>query len=216
MTNPCKVCGKKDTKKCGKCHMAFYCSVQCQRKDWKSHKQDCGLQRSSTSQSNNTDETPAKAIFGAPFTLEKFVPHLETIKDTTNRCAVGFVSLRMAVLMDKDSSLATCFVFLTSEGKVREHMVCMELGPTDIMQKLVDQFKAHAISMSVEIRYRNPHTMAVIKEGVLLQISAKGYEKKFFFDQTRGGRSESGVLLSVSDAEECNIPLFDTSRIRFH
>lgn len=220
MTNPCKVCGKQDAKKCGKCHRVFYCSVQCQRKDWKCHRGACNsrLQTQLSAPSNNNSDKTAKAVFCQPFTLEKFIPYVEKIKDNTKRCAISWVGLRMAGMMDVDSSLATCFVFYTSEGHVREHMICMEAPPpyVDILQKFIDQFQAHAISMSVEIRYRNPQTMAVIKEGVLLQVSAKGYDKKLFFDQTRGGRSKSGVLLCVTDPEECHIPLFDVARIQFH
>ena len=226
MTNQCKVCGKQDAKKCGKCRRVFYCSVQCQRKDWKYHKGVCnsGLQTQlsttgSTPSNNDSDKTSAKAVslFCQPFTLEKFIPHVEKIKDNTKRCATGWVGLRLAGMMDIDSSLATCFVFYTSEGHVREHMICMEAPPpVEILQKCIDQFQAHAVSMSVEIRYRNPHTMVVVKEGVLLQIIAKGYDKKFFFDQTRGGRSKNGVLLCVTDPEECHIPLFDAARIQFH
>lgn len=222
MTNPCKVCGKQDAKKCGKCHRVFYCSVECQRKDWKSHKEACNsssqTQASVPPQNNNSDETPGKVVFSEPFTLEKFISHVKKIKDDTKRCAIEWVRLRMAGMMDVDSSLATCFVFYTSGGFVREHMICMEAAPpyVRVLQKIVDQYQAHAISMSVEIRYRNPHTMAVMKEGVLLQVCAKGYDKKFFFDQTRGGRSHTGVLLSVSDPEECRFTLFDGARVEFH
>jgi len=221
MANACKVCGKQDAKRCGKCRIVFYCSVQCQRKDWKSHKEACNSKlpkQPSAPQNNSSDEKLGKAIFSQPFTLEKFIPHVKEIKDDTKRCAAGWVDLRLAGLMDVDSSLATCFVFYTSEGFVRSHMVCMEAPPqhTHLLQQIVDRYKAHAISMSAEIRYRNPHTMSVLKEGVLLQVCAKGCDEKFFFDQTRGGRSHTGVLLSVSDPEECHISLFDGARLEFH
>jgi len=42
----CFTCGtvappKTNLKGCGACHAAFYCSVECQKKDWKKHKQVC-------------------------------------------------------------------------------------------------------------------------------------------------------------------------------
>jgi len=42
----CFTCGaaappKTNLKGCGACHSAFYCSVECQKKDWKKHKQVC-------------------------------------------------------------------------------------------------------------------------------------------------------------------------------
>ena len=41
----CKACKKyvKDLKRCGKCGMVYYCSKECQIKDWKDHKEDCKL-----------------------------------------------------------------------------------------------------------------------------------------------------------------------------
>uniref|UniRef100_A0A336L5D1 CSON004625 protein n=1 Tax=Culicoides sonorensis TaxID=179676 RepID=A0A336L5D1_CULSO len=39
--NICNVCQKPAEKKCARCHISYYCSVDCQRQDWKSHKKDC-------------------------------------------------------------------------------------------------------------------------------------------------------------------------------
>ena len=41
--NKCELCRKdlEVIKKCGKCKNTVYCSVECQRKDWKNHKQNC-------------------------------------------------------------------------------------------------------------------------------------------------------------------------------
>jgi MYND finger len=38
----CPVCGKEGTKRCGQCMKISYCSRECQRKDWKNHKKNCG------------------------------------------------------------------------------------------------------------------------------------------------------------------------------
>ena len=41
----CATCGKHQTqlqlKKCGRCKAVFYCSVACQKNDWKQHKTEC-------------------------------------------------------------------------------------------------------------------------------------------------------------------------------
>ena len=37
----CSDCGKDGAKKCGACGEAYYCSRQCQRRDWKKHKAAC-------------------------------------------------------------------------------------------------------------------------------------------------------------------------------
>ena len=37
----CSVCGEKSSLRCSKCLGAFYCSVPCQKKDWKTHKVIC-------------------------------------------------------------------------------------------------------------------------------------------------------------------------------
>ncbi|CAB4421641.1 unnamed protein product [Rhizophagus irregularis] len=40
--NICNVCQKPSTTKCSKCHQTYYCSKECQKKDWKLHKKSCG------------------------------------------------------------------------------------------------------------------------------------------------------------------------------
>jgi len=51
--NLCMTCGKvgnsrNKMKACAKCKTAFYCSKECQQKDWKDHKKYCKLWRSSS------------------------------------------------------------------------------------------------------------------------------------------------------------------------
>ena len=38
----CNSCGKKAEKRCSTCGDVFYCSVECQRSDWSTHKKVCG------------------------------------------------------------------------------------------------------------------------------------------------------------------------------
>src|ERR1043165_7878559 len=40
--NKCNVCQKPSKSQCGKCHQTYYCSKECQKKDWKEHKKSCG------------------------------------------------------------------------------------------------------------------------------------------------------------------------------
>eukprot|EP00536_Pseudo-nitzschia_multiseries_P009717 jgi/Psemu1/288637/fgenesh1_pg.279_\ len=37
----CQVCQKEASKKCSRCSLAWYCTVECQRTDWKQHKSVC-------------------------------------------------------------------------------------------------------------------------------------------------------------------------------
>lgn len=41
--NPCKVCSKTDEnmQKCSACESVHYCSIECQRSNWKYHKTEC-------------------------------------------------------------------------------------------------------------------------------------------------------------------------------
>lgn len=39
----CGSCGKEAVKKCGRCGIEWYCSRECQVKQWKTHKQVCDL-----------------------------------------------------------------------------------------------------------------------------------------------------------------------------
>jgi len=38
----CNSCGKEAEKRCSTCGDVFYCSVECQRSDWSTHKKVCG------------------------------------------------------------------------------------------------------------------------------------------------------------------------------
>lgn len=39
--NPCASCGKPAKQFCSSCKSVFYCSKDCQKKGWKSHKPNC-------------------------------------------------------------------------------------------------------------------------------------------------------------------------------
>ena len=41
MVGTCAICGLDGTKKCGACKAIIYCSVACQKADWKQHKSIC-------------------------------------------------------------------------------------------------------------------------------------------------------------------------------
>ena len=39
----CIICGNPTTKRCSICHGVYYCSLECQRRDWeKFHNKECG------------------------------------------------------------------------------------------------------------------------------------------------------------------------------
>ncbi len=44
MVNKCGLCGKKGIFQCSKCKQSFYCSKQCQVKDWSYHKMSCKIE----------------------------------------------------------------------------------------------------------------------------------------------------------------------------
>ncbi|GBB96642.1 hypothetical protein RclHR1_00280034 [Rhizophagus clarus] len=41
--NECYVCKKSSKTRCNKCHTTYYCSIECQKKDWKEHKKPCRI-----------------------------------------------------------------------------------------------------------------------------------------------------------------------------
>ena len=51
----CIVCGKKDKimKRCGRCQLIFYCSAECQRFDWVTHKANCNISKMQESKCDN-------------------------------------------------------------------------------------------------------------------------------------------------------------------
>jgi hypothetical protein len=40
----CFMCNNVTSKKCGSCRNTFYCSIECQRKDWPEHKKYCAIE----------------------------------------------------------------------------------------------------------------------------------------------------------------------------
>ncbi|KAI9729310.1 MAG: hypothetical protein M1834_006981 [Cirrosporium novae-zelandiae] len=63
----CTTCRKTEDdlpnslKACAKCHKSLYCSRNCQKKDWKSHKRGCGLQTTTAGTNNGNVPTKEKA-----------------------------------------------------------------------------------------------------------------------------------------------------------
>ena len=39
--NNCAVCKRATTQRCSSCHVEYYCSAECQKSDWQSHKATC-------------------------------------------------------------------------------------------------------------------------------------------------------------------------------
>jgi len=59
----CAVCGEPGTKKCSKCKAREYCGLDCQKKDWETHKLNCVKVETKTEEINEKDEnnkTPEK------------------------------------------------------------------------------------------------------------------------------------------------------------
>ena len=53
----CSVCSKQGAKKCSRCKFQFYCSKECQKKDWKTHKSICREISNTTAQYESTGPT---------------------------------------------------------------------------------------------------------------------------------------------------------------
>jgi len=41
VSKACAVCDKESTTRCSRCHTQYYCSRDCQKSDWASHKANC-------------------------------------------------------------------------------------------------------------------------------------------------------------------------------
>ncbi|KAI1114217.1 putative MYND domain protein [Nemania sp. NC0429] len=76
MQGTCNSCKKEsdDLKKCAKCTTTLYCSRDCQKTDWKTHKKICGKQaheRSSPGSQSASQSTNASTALSPPKGLER-------------------------------------------------------------------------------------------------------------------------------------------------
>ncbi|CAB4017678.1 Hypothetical predicted protein [Paramuricea clavata] len=80
----CVVCGKKDRimKRCGRCQSIFYCSVECQRIDWVTHKANCCMYISSKMHESGDDHDDDNTV---TMKLDKTLDANDTIGQTTGR-----------------------------------------------------------------------------------------------------------------------------------
>lgn len=76
--NQCSVCLATTTsvKKCGGCHVTFYCSRECQKRDWSTHKSLCRQVSSENNESDESDESENND--GDGFTIDKLFEQLKT------------------------------------------------------------------------------------------------------------------------------------------
>lgn len=61
----CEECGALATQRCSKCKMAWYCSRDCQLRQWKKHKQICSMFQDAAKDKSN-DENKGAAANKAP------------------------------------------------------------------------------------------------------------------------------------------------------
>ncbi|CAK9795242.1 Protein vreteno [Anthophora plagiata] len=94
----CKICSKKTKFTCERCYNMFYCSRDCQVKDWPRHKVECeavpslvtAIQSVSVSQSNTREKTPSRNISNVQIPLRR--PKKCTNRMATSNEAVDAVS----------------------------------------------------------------------------------------------------------------------------
>ena len=84
----CNVCDSEtNLKRCARCKKVAYCSRNCQKKDWKTHREKCSIVSSSSSQ--RPGPTPAASNNGSNENVNR---NIETFY-SSDRLASGLLSL---------------------------------------------------------------------------------------------------------------------------
>jgi hypothetical protein len=122
----CQVCHKLETKyACSKCHVTYYCSIDCQRSDWKSHKTIC----SSICNTTTTNPWFSKVQRSDPYvTIKTISPEgVELFKNKDNFMA----------LIQKDEIKQHINTYRGMHGGTFLHMA-VKWGMLDIVQRLIE------------------------------------------------------------------------------
>nr|CAB3266882.1 tudor domain-containing protein 1-like [Phallusia mammillata] len=78
--NPCHVCGQLTKSMCSSCSSVFYCSRNCQVKDWSKHKLNCNRNNSRKSESLENDEDSDSPLIVVDSSIcNQFAKHLKAV-----------------------------------------------------------------------------------------------------------------------------------------
>ncbi|XP_062588473.1 uncharacterized protein LOC134250136 isoform X2 [Saccostrea cucullata] len=115
--NMCTVCGKKGTMKvCQRCKIQKYCSPECQKADWQTHKSHCSQEEKSTSRNEKVSDVPSPICANC---------RSQSARLRCSGCRVVYYCSKDCQMTDWNKHKTSCKAY-KSQPKVRETLTIGE------------------------------------------------------------------------------------------
>jgi hypothetical protein len=90
---PCRKCQKPASSRCGGCNLSYYCSKECQKLDWKTHKPECKHKKETEDKVDELSQIFSHVQMNQIKNCSKCAKNLDTSMITCPSCkSVGYCS----------------------------------------------------------------------------------------------------------------------------
>ena len=129
----CFECGKEKAERCKGCFVARYCSKDCQRAGWKTHKAECKATRARY--------RDAIVFLDSPFL--SYIPPKNSVVDDPNSPPVGSFVVKVQVLNEGDLGEVKLPILIYNRDRTLAAALEREKGQEELYDKLERQVREH-------------------------------------------------------------------------